>query len=555
MRTSKPGVPEEIKASSSHTDTLKQGAANTHTAILDARPEAVQLAGLQSRMGESRRVKDLQAMQANMHAGAMARQPAATNNANHQKGLVSSQQVDNYTNSDVIQRVLHHGSTKRSKVFADVSEVPKKIKNHYDDDDIEDYIASTDHYGWFDKDKKIEKIKEAVIKKRKRVDSSTGSTASSTPSGEFTGWMKSVDEGVTEKNTDSSLTFTFKARVIKDQGKGGFNIGINNMADIDELSNTSDVEMTENQQGLNFFANHLMQQGLHVDPEGKDKDEIKKKRESKKRKVGPEIQQVIGEDKSGGLRAYYGGNLKSSQTFLRGELLPSKKTKKAKYTLKDYHNDKYRKITIAKAIEEIEEIISSDSLGGEISSMVKNGKSNKEISEFLKSKIGDRYKDARLRYLYKLRNALRASYGSHLLEQAEIFVPDNDKEIHAESNLLEVVINDLKAIFDVIGTKVPCVACFAKFCANNQQAHLLQYTSSIWFSEPCMSQLGCDYSNQSMVEVVNYLTQIDNNLKGVVGSIKRYTGHQGNIKQTFDDDDSGSEGEEARDEIIDSYRN
>ncbi|GGG90464.1 hypothetical protein GCM10007415_26210 [Parapedobacter pyrenivorans] len=238
--------------------------------------------------------------------------------------------------------------------------------------------------------------------------------------------------------------------------------------------------------------------------------------------------------------------------MLRDELgaPPNKKRK-----LLDYHKSKYRATTVARAIEQMKRVLKADSsIGGKLEESINSNKSNEEISKMLKSAIGNRYKTRLLVRLYTLRNCLRTQYPDvGRLEDATITVPDNLAEIHAESNLLDKAIKELE-ILDVMGTKVPCVACFAKFCQQNQQAHLLQYTSSIWFSKPCMNQLGCDYDQQSAAEVLKYLNTIDQNLKQRIANIKRYTGYMGDIKQEYHDSDSESMGEESRQAIIDEYR-
>jgi hypothetical protein len=440
----------------------------------------------------------------------------------------------------IVQRILHKGSTTRSEEYVRATKLGK-----HDKDIIQEYIDSDKHYKY---DKKKDEFVEITEKKKEKKDNKRKRSSSGTD-GEFTGWMGKVDQGVEGYNEKGDIEIEYKARQIKDEGKGGYNVGINNIANIKGLKKTGRVKMNENQVKLNFFANHLVKNITEEGYTTDNKEDYARKKKKLKTELGPEVQQIIS-TKDGELNAHFGGNYQKSQELIR-RVLVSKKNKKRK--LKDYHREEYRDKTINETIRQIEKILRKNpKIEKQLKQLIAEKKSNDEIRSMLKSAIGDDYKNDMLRYLFKLRNSLKAKYGDLKLEDAIINVPDNLEEIHAESNLLEKIIDEFE-ILDVMGTKVPCVACFAKFCQAKQQTHLLQYTSSVWFSKPCMNQLGCDFSEQSTEEVISYLNKIDQNLKGMVNRIEMYTGNMGNIKQEFNDDDSDSMGEESRQEIIDKY--
>lgn len=454
----------------------------------------------------------------------------------------------NKAGAHVVQRILHKGKTTSSGTYVNAVQLGK-----YSRDEVRKYINAAKHYRY---DKATDSMVE-IFEKPKGIKKAK--TASTALPGDFTGWMAEVNKGVEAYGKKGTTRISYKAREIKDAGKGGFNVGINNIASIDNLVTTNTINnMTPNQKKLNFFANHLMRsivedRGELADDEKDDKktaDEKKEKRKKRKLDLGPEIQQIVG-SKDKDLHAYIGSNTQKGQQMLKKELFgpPNKKRK-----IGEYHKAEYRQKTVEEAVKQLKNFLSSHPrIEIELKDLITQKKSDDEIKHMLKSKIGDQYKTKRLKYLYTLRNSLKATYGSQKLEDAMITIPDNDKEIHAESNLVEQLIDSLN-VLDVIGTKVPCVACFAKFCQEKKQAHLLQYTSLIWFSRPCMNQLGCDYNKQNADEVLLYLNKIDNNLKDMVGKIKMYTGTMGDIKQEYMDEDSDSMGEESRQSILDEYK-
>ncbi|WP_188506493.1 hypothetical protein [Parapedobacter pyrenivorans] len=100
--------------------------------------------------------------------------------------------------------------------------------------------------------------------------------------------MAEVDQGVEQHQKTDGSNIIFKARKMKDEGKDGFNVGINNIADFGDMETTTEVSMTDTQKPLNFFANFVrnavIDEGSIADDEREEDDKEKKLDRKKGRK-------------------------------------------------------------------------------------------------------------------------------------------------------------------------------------------------------------------------------------------------------------------------------
>lgn len=264
-----------------------------------------------------------------------------------------------------------------------------------------------------------------------------------------------------------------------------------------------------------------------------------------------ELQMVNGVDDKGDELLIMGGNTNEGNESFRKFIPEDNLSKMYKSKFGEENKVKYLEglNTLYESSEEFQKDV-DDWMGDD-----------KELSKKRKRYKGD-IGDPEFRKKRKLRNSMKlkpqesstSTYGD-----MKLIIPDNPKDKHTETNILHYAKNKSIEVQQAVGTKIPCLSCFAAFCEAKKSDALLPGFGYLWFSDASISQHvleGIDneeFSSEKAVEFLNFIEKcITDYLKEK--PIHRYTGHMGDINPGFEDDDSGSEGEECWGEFYKSKR-
>lgn len=219
-------------------------------------------------------------------------------------------------------------------------------------------------------------------------------------------------------------------------------------------------------------------------------------------------------------------------------------------SLSKMYRSKYREENKVKYLEGLETLYQESE---EFRKEVASGTPSKK-----RPRVQDEPEGSEFRKRRKLRNAMkkkptktsRSTYGD-----MELVIPANPKDKHTETNILHYANSTSIKVKQAVGTKVPCLSCFAAYCKEKNSDALLPGFGYLWFSESSIGQHVIDGINAgefSAEDAVKFLKFIETCLTEYLSSHTphRYTGNMGDIKPVFDDDDSGSEGEEFFEEFL-----
>jgi len=112
--------------------------------------------------------------------------------------------------------------------------------------------------------------------------------------------------------------------------------------------------------------------------------------------------------------------------------------------------------------------------------------------------------------------------GAEKADLAKVFVPDNEKELHAESAILKALEGLDKTMVLVGGTKVACTSCQAVFTEAKKDDLLGDLTSFAWLSASSMLQLTGDAK-----AVEAYLGKIRTTLEHRLDKLSFFEGNAG----------------------------
>lgn len=341
-------------------------------------------------------------------------------------------------------------------------------------------------------------------------------------------------EGVKKVNskTDNKITW---AHIGLEREEAKQNAcGANNMAYVKSLGGTKvdtidkeklHTSMSEGQMAGSFIATNLL-------------DSSKLKSEM------TELQLVYGVGDKGKEQLLMGGNTDKGNEKFRSFIGTG--------TLSDMYRSKYRDENETEYLKGLEELYSQST---DFKKEVDSGNKKKKRRRSEERPGGQEFRKRR-----KLRNAMKekptekakSSYGD-----MELIIPDNPFDKHTETNILHYAETKAIEVQQAIGTKVPCLSCFAAFCKSKKAGTLLPGFGYLWFSESSIRQHLIDgvnaekFSAQDAVKFLEFLEKclVEYLQKNVV---HRYDGHMGDIKPKFSDDDSGSEGEDFYEEFVKS---
>nr|WP_294921896.1 DUF4157 domain-containing protein [uncultured Flavobacterium sp.] len=265
-----------------------------------------------------------------------------------------------------------------------------------------------------------------------------------------------------------------------------------------------------------------------------------------KNNVTPEIQTALVKSALDASETIYiSGNTSNANKKITG--------KKA-MVLGDYYKTNIRPISIRRRVSGIEGIAKS--------LRYKNSRGKYVIKRAFSDKIkidkGDTEKTIIKKISRQLltdnkQNSLRLSGTSarkfaraHSLKPVR--VPENKKNIHAESAILASLRDTKLKIQEIGGTKVACMACQAFFTHLNEQGLLGDHVGYGWISKSSQAQLKLLIDSIETAE--DYLINLVKILESRLSTLKRYTGAAGDKKvddadAESDADDTDSEDEES----------
>ncbi|WP_217603306.1 hypothetical protein [Chitinophaga sp. GbtcB8] len=324
---------------------------------------------------------------------------------------------------------------------------------------------------------------------------------------------------------------------------------------ISGLANSVGVKLNEEHSRLAFFSTSLLEYT---------------KQELSTNKRTPEIQTAIVEDQNTkGLSVHISGNNSSANQLLQQQLGKKTLEKGYKDTIRPFHikrkaatleqtvkkkrTDDVKRLKLDtkhtirdyKKVKKKDEFVLRDGSGIPISEqeLRENLAKALAVSVHKETKTGsqNRQRKGARHFVKKQRN--------QKLKNVQVKVPANNKDIHAESAILESLKNQADQIIVAVGgTKVACTACQAYYTKLKQEALLGDNTSFAWLSESSITQLGFDAD-----KVTEYLLEIKTILDSRINDLRFYEGKSG----TFNDDDmtletdldTDSEDEAAMEEV------
>jgi hypothetical protein len=269
----------------------------------------------------------------------------------------------------------------------------------------------------------------------------------------------------------------------------------------------------------------------------------------------PEVQTgIVSNRKTGQVKLKISSNVNSKNKLIRKDVGDKTLSQFYRSTVRPYHVIK-RRNSVRSSIRKLSESQIRDVLE-------ETAKVSKDEGEFLektrqnlalkghqdskeKSEVRRRVKSAR-------RFSLKSDYKDTRLD-----IPDNKDEFHAESLILQDCLAKNEDLQQIIGTKVPCLACKAYFSSKNAPGLLLRHTSFGWVSASSLKQLGRALKETISQEDVRwYLGHLQQHLKVV--DLRAYNVSSGKISikdmTLGGDSSSDSEDVDARDGYkIDSF--
>jgi len=271
-----------------------------------------------------------------------------------------------------------------------------------------------------------------------------------------------------------------------------------------------------------------------------------------KNKVTPEIQTALVKNQDNSSSVYVSGNTKKGNAKMKNKMKP---------TLGEFYRDEMRKFNVGArkdALKKQAKSLKSKKMRGEFVKKITlpTDSSDIKILENDDSKLKE-FVVRQLHVMGKKSEARIMGTGARKFSKKfgkeKMVVPENEKNFHAESAILEETKEIKSTIKQLGGTKVACLACQAFFTESNNQNLLGDYTGYAWISKSSIDQLKhvCEHIDNE----TEYLEEIYNQLESRQKDMEFYTGASGekNVKDfehESDIDECDSEDEDAIKDVI-----
>lgn len=348
------------------------------------------------------------------------------------------------------------------------------------------------------------------------------------------GKMFNSMQGVEKFNLRDEKLFSFGHVALDREQKDQNACGTHNMAynkDIPEISKEGlHTQMTEGQKAGSYISKTLL-----------NEEEFKKEM--------TELQLVYGKDKKEKELLIMGGNSNEGNNSFKkyiGKNDSLDKFYKEEYSLGNKETYQSELELLYRTNEEFREFVDQG---------IESASDNKKRKRFSSGITDPNFRKKR-----KFRNSLKlkpTKNSSKTYGELEIKIPENKENKHSETNLLHYAKEHAIEVEQAIGSKVPCLSCFAAYCKEKNAEALLPSFGYLWFSESSIGQhviKGLDKEEITPEDAEKFLTFIEACLKEYVydekNEVHMYRGNQGDININDIDDDSGSEGDEFMSDFI-----
>lgn len=362
------------------------------------------------------------------------------------------------------------------------------------------------------------------------------------------------------KKASSSLTEFYTKRL---------ELPANIRVQIKSLLAVSNLKLDKEHSRLAYFSTSLLEITKEASKKKAPTGKKKKASAGKKTKASPEIQTaIIEESKTNALSLEISGNNSGVNSLLAAAFLGDKTLEQGYTETIRPHHVKRKAATLEKNVKKkklqpqqvkrlrLTKLPAKPKIGDFKKDTANNlfvgpGSSHTpdEFKEMITTTVAydlhtSTKKEAQNQQRKGARNFVKKHRGK-ALSTARVRVPENKRNIHAESAILEDLSAQAdKAIVAVGGTKVACTACQAYYTKLKQEALLGDNTSFAWLSESSINQLGFDAD-----KVTEYLLEIKRILNARLARLRFFEGKSGTFGEEHllpeTDVDTDSEDEEG----------